>query len=262
MDKLLDLERFPLDRPQCHEYTNLVARCQDDLATSGMFNLVDFLRAGVSQACADALSEPMANASFTHKRHHNIYFKKSIPDLPVDHPALREFHTINHTLCADQLVGNAVMEIYQWAPLAAFLARVLGKNMLYQMEDQLAAVNVMAYRHGEALNWHFDRAEFTTTLLLQASEKGGEFEYSTNLRSDKDPNYDGVAKLLNGQSSKISIINPVAGTLNVFRGINTPHRVTPIGGKRDRMIAVYSYYDRPGVVFSASEQTGFYGRCK
>ena len=262
MDKILDLERFPLDRPECHDYTKLVARCQDELGSSGMFNLVGFLRAGVAQACADALTEPMASASFTHKRSHNIYFKKSLPDLPADHPTLREFDTINHTLCADQLGGNAVMDIYQWAPLAAFLARVLGKNTLHQMEDKLARVNVMEYRQGEALNWHFDRAEFTTTLLLQASEKGGEFEYSTNLRSENDPNYDGVAKLLNGQSKNISKINPVAGTLNVFRGINTPHRVTPIEGERARVIAVYSYFDRPGVVFNSSEQSGFYGRRK
>ena len=31
-------------------------------------------------------------------------------------------------------------------------------------------MNVMAYREGEALNWHFDRSEFTTTLLLQQAE--------------------------------------------------------------------------------------------
>ena len=262
MDKILDLDRFPLDRPDCEEYKKLVVHCRDELDSSGMFNLTGFLRTGVAQACADALSDSMNSASFTHKRSHNIYFKKSLPDLPVDHPALREFDTINHTLCADQLDGNAVIDIYQWAPLAVFLARVMGKNTLHQMQDPLARVNVMEYRQGEALNWHFDRAEFTTTLLLQASQKGGEFEYSTNLRSEKDPNYDGVAKLLNGQSRNISKINPVAGTLNVFRGINTPHRVTPIEGKRARIIAVFSYFDRPGVVFSASEQTGFYGRCK
>ena len=50
------------------------------------------------------------------------------------------------------------------------------------------------------------------------------------------------------------------GTLNVFRGKNTPHRVTPVEGPHQRIIAVFSYYDRPGVRFSAEEQRGFYGR--
>ena len=50
------------------------------------------------------------------------------------------------------------------------------------------------------------------------------------------------------------------GTLNVFRGRNTAHRVTPVRGKKSRMIAVFSYFDRPGVVFTESERLGFYGR--
>jgi hypothetical protein len=29
---------------------------------------------------------------------------------------------------------------------------------------------------------------------------------------------------------------------------------------RERMIAVFSYFDRPGVVFSREDQLGFYGR--
>ncbi|MEZ5911702.1 MAG: hypothetical protein R3D84_05245 [Paracoccaceae bacterium] len=50
------------------------------------------------------------------------------------------------------------------------------------------------------------------------------------------------------------------GTLNVFRGRNTAHRVTPVGGGRARIIAVFSFYERPGVRFSAEERRGFYGR--
>jgi hypothetical protein len=63
--------------------------------------------------------------------------------------------TINHTVCVDQV---------------------------------LARVNVMAYHDGEALNWHFDRSEFTTTLLLQNPEAGGLFEYRSDLPSDSNPN--------------------------------------------------------------------------
>ncbi len=118
----------------------------------------------------------------------------------------------------------------------------------------------MSYQAGQALNWHFDRSEFTTTLLLQAPERGGEFEYRTDLRSDDDPNYDGVAKLLNGQDDRIKKIALTPGTLNVFRGKNTAHRVTPVEGENARIIAVFSYYDRPGVTFSQEERVGFYGR--
>jgi hypothetical protein len=260
MKNILDLERYPLERPNSPEYAALVVKCQADLARDGMFNLVDFLRSDLAQAAADALKPAMVSNAFTHKRRHNVYFKKSMPDIADDHPALKKFYTINHVLCADQLIGNVVTQIYEWAPLTVFLAKTMNKAGLYQMQDPLARVNVMAYPKDAALNWHFDRAEFTTTLLLQAPLGGGEFEYRTDLRSADDPNYEGVARLLNGLDPKVQRINATPGTLNVFRGINTPHRVTSIEGDRDRMIAVFSFYDRPDVIFTKEEQTGFYGR--
>jgi len=39
-------------------------------------------------------------------------------------------------------------------------------------------------------------------------------------------------------------LNLTAGTLNVFRGKNTAHRVTPVQGVADRMVAVFSYFER------------------
>ena len=50
------------------------------------------------------------------------------------------------------------------------------------------------------------------------------------------------------------------GTLNVFMGRNTAHRVTPVEGGRERIVAVFSYFEKPAVVFGADEQLGFYGR--
>ncbi len=136
----------------------------------------------------------------------------------------------------------------------------MDKDALYPMRDALARVNVMAYRDGEALNWHFDRSEFTTTLLLQAPDEGGDFVYRTDLRNDSDPNYDGVARLLRGEDPEVKSLKLSAGTLNVFRGKNTAHKVSTVRGSRERIIAVFSYFDRPGVVFSREDQIGFYGR--
>ena len=260
MQHLLDLETYPIDRPDSEEFKALIERCRADLAAHGMYNLDGFLKPEVAQAAADDLKSTMASDSFTHSRKHNIYFRKELPELDPDHPALTLFQTINHTLCADQLGANPVTEIYTWPPLVNFLAVTMGKPALFAMDDPLARINVMAYYEGETLNWHFDRSEFTTTLLLQAPEAGGDFQYRTDLRTADDPNYDGVAKLLRNEDPDLQAITPTPGTLNVFRGINTPHRVTKIRGDRERMIAVFSYYDKPGVTFSEEERIGFYGR--
>ena len=257
---MLDLETFPINRPDEPGYENLVARCKSELAADGLCNLEGFLSSEGSELAASLLAPDLETNSFEHSRRHNIYFKKSVPGLPADHPALAEFETINHTLCEDQLASAGISALYHWPPLRRFLAEIMSKPELFPMDDPLAGVNVLAYGDGEALNWHFDRSEFTVTLLLQAPKSGGVFEYRTDLRTVDDPNYDGVARLVRGEDRDVEQMNVAPGTLNVFRGVNTPHRVTPVAGDRQRIIAVLSYYDRPGVAFTEEERLGFYGR--
>jgi 2OG-Fe(II) oxygenase superfamily len=259
MHDVLDLARYPLHDPDGAGYAALVVRAQADLAAAGMFNLPGFLRPDATARTVATLAPRFAGESFTHARRHNIYFRKSIPELPADHPALTEVETINRTLCGDQ-IGGVLQALYDWPDFARFLAATMGKPALYPMDDPLAGLNAMNYAEGQGLNWHFDRSEFTTTLLLQAPDEGGAFEYRTDLRTDSDPNYDGVARLLRGQDPALQSITLTPGTLNVFRGKNTAHRVTPVRGDKDRIIAVFSFYDRPGVRFTAEEQKGFYGR--
>ncbi|WP_292467666.1 2OG-Fe(II) oxygenase [Mesorhizobium sp.] len=260
IEDILDLDRYPLDREGSPEWQRLVEESTAALNANGMFNLEDFLRPGVAERAVVEIRPVMDTRSHTHKRMHNIYFKPSIPELSPDHPALRKVETISHTVCADQIPGSIVLAIYEYEPLVRFLAVTMDKPQLHVMQDPLARANVMGYRAGEALNWHFDRSEFTTTLLLQAPERGGDLEYRTDLRSDDDPNYDGVARLLEGRDPEAKILRMKAGTLNVFRGKNTAHRVTTVEGERERMIAVFSYYERPGVMFTEEERIGFYGR--
>lgn len=260
MHRLIDLEAYPIDPLRGEAYRALVDRCREELEESGMFNLSGFF---LPEVCIDAVKEIepiMTSASFTHSRFHNIYFLDEVADIAPDHPALEKMETINHTVCADQLQGSIVINLYEYPPLLRFLADAMSKPILYLMQDALARVNVMAYREGEALNWHFDRSEFTTTLLLQAPSAGGEFQFRTGLRTDYDPNYEGVARLLSGGDQRTQTLRLEPGTLSVFRGKNTAHRVTPVVGSTERIIAVFSFYEFPGKVFSDQERIGFYGR--
>ena len=259
MQDIIDLDRYPLDRPGSPDWQALIATACSDLARDGMFNLEGFLRPEAIASAAADLGPRFDTESFTHARQHNIYFRKDVPGLSPDHPALTRFETINRTLCGDQ-IGGVVRTLYEWPEFARFLAAAMEKPALFTMDDPLARVNAMAYIAGEALNWHFDRSEFTTTLLLQAPEAGGVFEYRSDLRSEDDPNYDGVAQLLDGRDPALKRLTLAPGTLNVFKGRNTAHRVTPVEGGRPRIIAVFSFYERPGVRFTDEERIGFYGR--
>lgn len=255
----LNLQRYPLHDPDSESWQKLVSECREQLTQEGMFTLPGFFQPAVLDQLSAQLTPEIEQNSFSHTRQHNIYFSKPPAELPQNHPALRQFETSNHTLCADQLKDTALNALYNWPEFAEFLAKILGKQQLYTMADPLAAVNVMAYNDGEALNWHFDRAEFTTTLLIQTPEAGGEFEYMNNLRSDDNPNYDAVGQLLSGEENP-KLLSLTAGSLNVFKGKNTAHRVTPVIGNRQRMIAVFSYFETPDVTFSEQDRLGFYGR--
>jgi hypothetical protein len=87
------------------------------------------------------------------------------------------------------------------------------------------------------------------SLLLQSAERGGAFEYAPNIRSEEDENYEGVARMLDGDAAlkKTGAIMP--GCLALFRGRRSLHRVTEVEGSRPRLIALFSYDRKPGMMF-------------
>ena len=260
MRQVLDIDRWPLEALDGPQGQALVAGCREELRETGMFSLPGLIRPEALRACVWEVAHLFDTASFTHARDHNIYFDDEIEGLEAGHPALGRFTTVNRTICGDQIPSSLITRVYEWPPLIDFLAAAMEKPRLHPMADPLGRLNVMAYREGERLNWHFDRAEFTITVLLQAPLGGGDFQYRSGLRSDVDPNYDGVARLLAGDDARVRTLPLAPGTLNVFKGKNTAHRVTSVEGSRARIIAVFSYYETPDVTFSDTERLGFYGR--
>ena len=241
MSEILDLARWPLDAPASGAGRALAARCRRALRDGGMVNLDGLLRPAALAACAAEVAPALESAAFVHARAHNIYFDDAAgAGLAADHPALARLETVNRTICADQIAASTIVRLYEWRPLIDFLAAALEKPRLYPMADPLGRLNVMAYRAGERLDWHFDRAEFTVTVLLQAPLGGGDFEYRSGLRSAADPNYAGVARLLAGADGAVRTLPPAPGALTVFKGRNTAHRTTPVRGGRARIVAVFS----------------------
>ena len=255
---MVDTERYPLADPV--RSRPLVERCRRLLERDGSFSLENFLR---HEALAEAVRqiEPrMARIAHRHVANHNVYFTDEVPGVPAEHGALARLESVNHTLTCDQLGSTHVRAIYEWDALLVFLASVLETRCLYRMKDPLARLNVMGYEEGDTLNWHFDRSQYTVTLLLQSSLEGGVFEYRRHLRSDSDPRYDAVARLLAGEDPWVRPLKVSPGTLNVFAGRYAAHRVTPVQGRRMRLVAILSYAESPDAVFTEVDRMRFYGR--
>jgi hypothetical protein len=257
---LVDLDRYPLHDPGGQRYRDLVAGARVRLDQDGLVDLEGFMPDAARTADLDLLQDLFEARAFVHSREHTVYFSDEGEGLEPGHGALTPLHTANRTLCGDDLAGSAVDRLYRWPPLRRFVADICASPELHLLADPLACLNAMAYGDGEVLDWHFDRASFTTTLLLQRPDAGGEFLYRKDLRSDADPNHDGVARLLAGHDPDVCVLDPAPGTLTVFRGRHTPHRIARVEGGRQRVIAVLAFAERPDVSFSADERLGFYGR--
>lgn len=262
IDSIVDLEKYPLHTPNTVEWHQLVEQCRQSLKDRGMYELPGFLKSGALNESLVKLLPRMASESVEIRREHNIYFLDKVDGLSADHPALKKILTTNHTLCADQLTDTCLTDLYEWPNFRIFVAATMEIEKLHLMDDELARLNILSYRPGEALNWHFDRSEFTITLLLQRAEQDGVFEYRRELRTTDDPNYEGVGKMIAGNDPEVISVDIEPGSLNVFHGQNTAHRVTTVAGNAERMVAVFSLYEKPGVRFSDSENLGFYRRVK
>ena len=88
-------------------------------------------------------------------------------------------------------------------------------------------------------------------------------------RSDGNENYDLVKQVLLASKAgkdlsvlgmKEADLQP--GTLVIFCGHNSMHRVTPIEGKKSRIITVLSYEKRPDVYLNEYTRMKFCGRLK
>jgi len=199
--------------------------------------------------------------AYSQNQRHNVYFREDDPQFPVDHPARRQLTTTQKAVAYDLIPESAgIRAIYNWQPLRTFIARIVGRDVLYLHGDEMAALNIMFLENGGQLGWHYDRADFVTTLLLQTPEAGGNFEYISHLRTDEDENYAGLGQMLDGTHPGIISVPGKPGTLTIFQGYYSPHRVTPVHGSIPRINSILSYTSKPGVVFTENARLRFYGR--
>lgn len=83
------------------------------------------------------------------------------------------------------------------------------------------------------------------SLLLQASDAGGVFEYVPLIRSRTAENYDDVARVFAGNRERIVRLDMSPGSLVVFQDRHSLHRVTLVTGSPRRLILLLAYDTLP-----------------
>ncbi len=260
-EALIDGARYPLDWPDSDAYRRLLQDCWLGLEARGAAVLEGFVPPAALVAMLEEVTPALPKAFYKEKSH-SPYLIADDPTLPATHPRNRKQHTNSATLgYADLPEGSALDRLYGDPGFVAFLAEVLGYPALFPYADSLTPVNVLLYRPGQSLGWHFDVSTFVVTLVLSEAESGGVFEYVPFLRSDEAENYDRVGRVLDDQGGDlIRELKQGAGALVIFRGSRTLHRVSRVEGRWDRMMAVFSYSPQPGTRSDPHNLKTFYGR--
>ena len=257
---MVDLARYPIVDPGTPAVDKLVAHCRRGLDRVGALALPGFIRPDAVAGLA-AEARELAPLAYEYREDHTCYFEPADESRPADHPRRRLLRSFKGGVASDQ-IGSVTMlgRLYLWDTLMAFVAAALGEERLYRHADPMAALNINVFKTGQALNWHFDRTDFSVTLSLETAEKGGAFEYVPMLRGAGDENYPGVARVIAGGRKGVRRLAFDAGTLALFRGHFSLHRVTPVRGPRPRLAAVLSYVREPNVTFTPYARRLFYGR--
>jgi hypothetical protein len=162
----------------------------------------------------------------------------------------------------DQFPKDSVIRaLYEWEPLMEFVARVLGEKQLYRYADPFGALNLAVMRDGHELGWHFDQTDFVVSIALQPSIEGGHFENVPRIRSMGNDNAETVAAIRNGERNDLVRLEPMTpGTLMVFNGRWSYHRVSKVHGAVARHVALLAYDTKPGTDSNTELKIGRYGR--
>ncbi len=257
---LVDLGRYPLRDLEGPTGRAVIGRARDQLVATGAAELPGFVTpAGVATLVEDA-------GSLAPRAHHSGGLGTAYLEFPdfgllEDHPRLQFAPYAVGAVSYDVIPrGSPLRQLYESDALLDLIASVLDRGPLYRYADPFGALNLAVMGEGDQLQWHFDQTDFVVSLAVQSAERGGDFEVVPRIRSGDDENYDGVARVLGGDTGGVVTLAMTPGTLLIFEGRHSLHRVSPIGGGTLRHVGLLAYDTMPGTMGSDLLRMDRYGR--
>lgn len=257
---LIDVVKYPIGDPSTAQYSQLVQSCREQLRQSGACVLPGFVtREAVEWLRGEAME--LAPRSYHSTVIGNAYLTPEDTTVAEDHPKAMVDRTALGVVAYDQMPeGILIRQLYEWDGLMEFLCAALGKEKLFRYADKMGALNIAVMRDGDYLRWHFDQTDFVVSLLIQDCESGGRYEFVPMIRNQDNENFDHVKEILKGGRRGVVNLDIKPGSLVLFEGRNSLHRVTPIEGDTLRLIALLGYDTKPGVVSTEHLRYMRYGR--
>ncbi len=259
---LIDLERYPVNDLAGAAGQRLINRTRFALDQDGSCSLPGFVhRSAVAEMAVEASTlQHLAYAGPTEVTPYFFNYDLGKGDeIADDHPLKRKGKRNLSQVASDLIPDHhKLSRLYYSAVLTDFLAAILDQSV-YRNQDRYQSLNISMMNAGGCQQWHFDSGRMVTTLLLQAPEAGGVFEYVSELRSDESENFEQVQQVLDGDSNRVKRLKLEAGTLSLFRGHYSMHRVTEVEGSRTRIQAILGFSTTPDLQGNLESSILHYG---
>ena len=260
LNDCVDLDKYPILDTRSPEYEKLVKRSQTELRETGLCVLDGFIR---PQALQNMRKEAAAAESkaFYSRVVGNAYLCGKNAELPPDHAMNLEDHTTLGVVAYDQIAATEVIrQVYDSPEFLRYIGDATGRGPIYYYDCPMGKVNYSMMRDADYLRWHFDQSDFVVSIPVVLPEAGGVYEYVYNIRSTENEIYNEVKKVLQGDRSQVKELDTPPGSLVLFEGRYTLHRVTPIEGETIRVMALLGFADKPGVTSTEYLRKIRYGR--
>ena len=258
--EIVDLDRYPIADRRRRAARALIADQRQALDRDGVVLLHGFARPDAVARMAAELTAALPQAWRRDHTRIGVHLYEGEAPPPADHAVNQPNRSRTAILAGDQIPTDGLLwSLFRWNALTDFIAAVTGVERLYRSADPLAALTATALGSGDMHGWHFDENDFVVSLLLQEAQSGGHFEVLPDAKSDAGVDFDLCAAALAGTAPGVQSPELRSGTLSIFRGQRSLHRVSPVEAGL-RLIALFSYDRRPGMMFSTEVHLGAFGR--
>ncbi|MEM7170909.1 MAG: hypothetical protein AAF530_12120 [Pseudomonadota bacterium] len=238
----------------------LVRHCRENLDRDAICVLPGFVREdALAQMVREA--EALIGVGYYYDRLRPAYVYDDQATFPAGHARALLHQNRYRQVLNHQIPNNSIIRrLFLCSALTEFVRQILGCDRLYTSACPHLALTLQIAHEGDCNGWHYNPNDGVVTLLLQAPDSGGVFEYAPYIRGEPSPkerddekveNYEAIGRLFADPAQMGRRVPIRAGDFTLFNGSRSMHRVSKVGSTdRPRIVAIFSYDRRPDMVFS------------
>ena len=174
MNKLIDLDRYPIDRLESKLGQRLVAQCRSALAACAAAILPSFVRQSAIQKMAKE-AESLVQVAHRYDEDRAPFYDVDDNERLDDNGLQSAVRSVRHPNRYCQILNYQIPNssdlraIYLWPPLTEFIRQVLNVEHLFLSQCPHLALTMKVAYEGDTDGWHYDPNDGVITLVLQLS---------------------------------------------------------------------------------------------